>query len=151
MKEEEGFAKGKFHLLLIQILKKHKSLVEQVFQEKDLTYGQPKILHFLANNDGCIQKELAKNCHIKPATVTNLLHLMEKSGLIERKKSPTDKRVLNVYLTDKGRAAYEESKKVFEEMETVCFEGFTKEEMTAFVDYCKRIENNLKRKEEEND
>jgi DNA-binding MarR family transcriptional regulator len=148
--EEKGPI-GRLHILLIHIIKRHKDVVEKKFEAHGVTYGQPKILRFLARNDGCIQRELAKSCHIKPATVTNLLALMEKAELIERRQNPKDKRVLNVYLTEKGRAAQKKVEEIFVEIEGMCLEGFSEEEIDQLMDYFVRIEANLKRREENND
>ena len=39
------------------------------FGKIGITKGQPRILDYLSENDGCIQREIAKHCHIEPATV----------------------------------------------------------------------------------
>jgi len=75
------------------------------FSKVGITEGQPKILDLLSVDDGCIQREITNNCNIEPATVTSLLCIMEKTELIYRKQDPKDKRVLKVFLTEKGKMA----------------------------------------------
>lgn len=50
---------------------------------------------------------LARNAHVRPSSVSEVLERLEKSGLIERRRDQKDRRVLRVYLTDKGHAQNE--------------------------------------------
>ena len=50
-----------------------------------LTRGQPRMLRFLGENDGCRQKDIAEKFYIRAASVSGILSTMEKEGLIERK------------------------------------------------------------------
>ncbi|MBU3161852.1 MarR family transcriptional regulator [Clostridium frigoris] len=95
-----------------------------------LSPGQPKILEFLEYNNGCEQKEIAKACEIKPATVTNLLARMEAAHLIERKQLNGNRRSLHVSLTKEGEIVTKKVLKVFDEVRKKAFEGFTVEEQT---------------------
>ena len=46
---------------------------------------------------------IAKEVQLSQATVTNLVDRMERNGLILRKKSNEDKRVVEVHLTETGK------------------------------------------------
>lgn len=50
---------------------------------------------------------LARNAHVRPSSVSEVLERLEKSGLIERRRDQKDRWVLRVYLTDKGSAQNE--------------------------------------------
>lgn len=88
------------HLLMTN----HTAFRKRIFsalKNEGLTSGQPKVLEYLAEHDGALQKDIAAACRIEPATMTSLLCGMEKKGLITR--SAPDRRSLSVYLTEKGR------------------------------------------------
>lgn len=70
-------------------------------------HGQNRSLALLARNEGMKQADLARNAHVRPSSVSEVLERLEKSGLIERRRDQKDRRVLRVYLTDKGRAQNE--------------------------------------------
>ena len=70
-------------------------------------HGQNRSLALLARNEGMKQADLARNAHVRPSSVSEVLERLEKSGLIERRRDQKDRRVLRVYLTDKGRAKNE--------------------------------------------
>lgn len=127
---------------------------QNMFEEFDkigLTEGQPKILGFLTRNDGCIQRELAEHCHIKASTVTNILFSMEKAELIYRTPNPKDRRVLNVFLTEKGWDAHQRIKGKFAQVDEAAFEGFSEEERKQTIDYLNRIYDNLERRKREDE
>ena len=65
--------------------------------------AQHRVLALLAANEGLSQKELAQLMGVRPQSLSELLLRLEESGLVERRRSETDGRVINVYLTDDGR------------------------------------------------
>ena len=132
------------HHVLFKTLKAHRTICHEQFTKLDLTVGQPKILDFLCEHNGCSQKELAKHCHIEPATATSLLGHLERNGLIYRQANDRDRRVLNVYLTDEGKNRQHMVQKVFEQIDEDSFKGFTEEEKAKTVEYLNRICQNLK-------
>ena len=79
------------YLLMSDHLMIQKALVSRV-KDTGLTPGQPKVLDYLLNHDGTIQKEIAMFCHIEPASLTVLLNGMEKKGYIERRNVGNNRR-----------------------------------------------------------
>ena len=61
-------------------------------------------LFHLDPQGGISQRELAQEWSCDPSWVTNRIDRLEELGLAERKVSPTDRRVKEVWLTDEGRA-----------------------------------------------
>ncbi|MDD3193605.1 MAG: MarR family transcriptional regulator [Oscillospiraceae bacterium] len=66
-------------------------------------HGQGKILSVLRREDGIGQKELAEELQIRPASLSELLDKMQKSGWVQRRVNEKDRRKINVYLTVAGR------------------------------------------------
>ena len=71
------------YMLLVAFNRSNKVITRQIL-EKGLMPGQPKILEFLLENDGCTQKEIGKGCVLDKSTVTSLLSRMEENGLVSR-------------------------------------------------------------------
>lgn len=65
--------------------------------------GQPKMLRFLGENDGCRQKDIADRFFLRAASVSGVLNTLEKQGLIERRQNPKSRRETLIYLTDQGK------------------------------------------------
>lgn len=108
-----------------------------------LSIGQPKVLDYLRENDGAVQKEIAKGCHVEPASLSTILAGMEKNGLITRKMYENNRRNLNVYMTDKGKAISEQLIEHFSNIEKKALSGFTDSEIEDFLAYLTKIHNNL--------
>lgn len=136
------------HNLLLSI---HSIFYKRIFanlSNTGLTSGQPKVLDYLKYNDGCVQKDIATACEIESSTVTNLLLRMEEAGLIERRMLNGNRRSLYVFLTDKGRESQKKVSDVFDKIEKVAFNGFSKEEQIEFLGMFSKIYNNLMKENE---
>lgn len=70
-----------------------------------LSRGQGALLRVLAEEDGLSQMELAERLDIRPSSLGELAARLEASELVERRPNENDKRVVNVFLTQKGRDA----------------------------------------------
>lgn len=102
----------------------------------------------MKTHDGSIQREICDYCHMKPATVTEVLEKMEEKKLIERKYEPGSRRNLQVFLTPLGHDYLIKAGQVDALLEDVCFEGFTPEEKEAALSCFERIFTNLIRADE---
>lgn len=71
----------------------------------DPTRGKGRVLAMLKIKDGLSTKELASVTGVRISSMNEILAKLEAAGLVERRPSETDKRVMLVYLTDAGRAA----------------------------------------------
>lgn len=71
----------------------------------DTTRGQGRILAILKLQDGISTKDLSYLLGIRVSSLNELLAKMEKADYIKREPSETDRRVMLVKLTEKGRNA----------------------------------------------
>jgi DNA-binding MarR family transcriptional regulator len=61
------------------------------------------VLRVLLARDGVKSSELAGMMLTTPATVTSVINTLERDGYVERRRDDDDRRVVRLYLTDKGR------------------------------------------------
>lgn len=139
------------HVLLITASALHRERSRKQFQKLNLSDGQPKVLSVLLAMEGCLQKDLAKECHVKPATMTSLLKNMERNELIVKKKELVSggKRAYRIFFTEKGRKMGERVNSIVEKMEEESFSGFSEEEREQFLDLFSRVVKNLKELEKD--
>ncbi len=132
-----------FHyLLMADHLMVQKALVSSV-KDTGLTPGQPKILDFLMYHDGAIQKDIAKFCHIEPASLTAILNGMESKGYVERRNSGKDRRSLHVYLTETGKRYSARLSREFAKIESEALKGLSEEEVRQLRDLLSRVYENM--------
>lgn len=135
--------KRELNLLLIKVGATHKRRSAYEFMKRNLTAGQPRMLNYISQNNGCIQREIATDCNLEPASVTSVLNSMEKAELITRRPVKGDKRALAVWLTDKGTEKKKIVDEIFIEMENECFKGFSEDEKARAKDFLTRIHKNM--------
>ncbi len=103
------------------------------------------IIGFLAENadKDIYQKDLEEQFSITRSTVSKVLILMEKKGLIERHGVPHDARLKKLVLTEK---AWKISKLMIDDairMEETLTNGFTEEELDYLYSCIQRMKNNI--------
>ncbi len=127
--------------------------LHQTMSSMELGKGQPPILEYLTEHDGCIQSDIARRERKTAATTTVMLQTMEKNGLIERRSSPEDHRTVRVYITEKGREAHFMAQKALQRMDDEVFSDFTPEERRELARLLTKMRDSLKKilKVEEDD
>ncbi len=69
-----------------------------------VTIGQWYFLRVLWEEDGLTQRELSQRVGMMEPTTVTALNGMEKRDYVKRVRNTDDKRKVNIYLTDRGRA-----------------------------------------------
>jgi MarR family transcriptional regulator, organic hydroperoxide resistance regulator len=77
-------------------------------RETGVSAGTWFTLALLIREDGMSQGELSQRFDIDPSRVTRLAKRLEKEGLLRKERDRGDKRVVRMYLTDKGRGLFED-------------------------------------------
>ena len=132
-----------FHYLLMA---NHIMLQKQLFNNiKDLklTLGQPKVLDYLRQNDGAMQKDIAQGCHIEAASLSTILNGIEKNGLITRNIDKYNRRNINIFMTEKGKEICKRIEQEFITIEKKAFYNFSEKEIQKLTEYMIKIYNNL--------
>lgn len=127
-----------------------KRIVDQtVFPEKEAekrpTGMHGWIIGYLYDNRHreVYQRDIQEQFSVRRSTVTGMLQLMEKNGLITRHSVPEDARLKRIELTPQ---AIEQHKKImagFQEVEKRMASGLTEEERKTFLELCGKIAANL--------
>ncbi|MNI19323.1 MarR family transcriptional regulator [Paenibacillus graminis] len=100
----------------------------------DTSRGQGRILAFLRMKDGISTKDLSYMLDIRVSSLNELLAKLEKAEYITRKPSETDKRIILIYLTQKGQ---EEEGQELDRGDI--FSRLLPEEQVAYGEYTDRI------------
>ena len=130
------------YLLMANHFMIQKALVTSV-KDTGLTSGQPKVLDYLKNHNGAVQKDIAAGCHIEPASLTAILNGMKTKGLIERRLCPDNHRFYNVYLTETGRLYVGRLENEFDTIESYALQNFSEADKEQLIEYLSRIYNTM--------
>lgn len=135
--------KESLHYLLMANHSMFQKILLDNIKDTGLTLGQPKVLDYLKDHDGVIQKDIAAACHIEPASLTSILNGMEKKELIIRKICNGNRRSFHIFLTSKGKEQTNRIESEFEKIEQSALNGFTKTEKDKLNDYLSKIYQNI--------
>lgn len=91
-----------------EIVRKYKPFLDEL----DMTYTQYITMMVMWEQKEVTVKELGEYLYLDSGTLTPLLKTLEKKGLVERKRSKEDERVLNVFITKEGEALKEKAVQV---------------------------------------
>lgn len=91
-----------------EVIRRYRPLLEEL----DLTYTQYITMMVFWEVEQINVKELGKRLYLDSGTLTPLLKSLEAKGYVNRSRSKTDERVLNVELTAAGKALKERAEKI---------------------------------------
>ena len=147
MKDEcqinSGDFEDKLTTTLMRLFRAHFNITDEYLKKEGLYHGQPYIIISLYHNDGQSLKELTACRNVKASTTTTMVSRMEKLGLVKKVADEKDRRKTRVYLTDKGREKYNAIINVNNELDDICFEGFSDEQKLLTKMLLKKIIENI--------
>ncbi|MEO8023123.1 MarR family transcriptional regulator [Polaromonas sp.] len=113
--------------------------VERELESSGLTNAQWVPLLKLYMGRASTAAELARECDLDAGSMTRLLDRLEAKGLCRRTRSSEDRRVVNLELTEAGRAAAKEIPVILSRIQNAHLAGFSLEEWQTLKGYLTRI------------
>jgi DNA-binding MarR family transcriptional regulator len=101
IEKSAGFLLAKAHQRLYAYFRRELS-------DYAITPPQFALLAFLWRRDGLSQTELSERTEVDRTTISGLVDRLEKTGLVERRPNPSDRRACLVNLTQAGKALEKE-------------------------------------------
>ena len=128
--------------LMRRILAAASMEVERELEPSGLTNAQWVPLFKLFMGSASTVAELARGCQLDTGGMTRLLDRLETKGLVRRVRSSEDRRVVNLELTDEGRAAAKTIPAVLCGVQNAHMRGFTLQEWQTLKTLLRRILDN---------
>lgn len=108
----------------------------------DMKVSEFTVLETLYHKGPQTVREISNAVLIKFGSITYIIDKLENKGLIERINSKTDRRVVNIYITDEGKqlmnTIFPQHQLVIEKL----FRDISKKEKIVLIDLLKRIGKN---------
>lgn len=122
-------------------------LFQRVLQTKiephGVTLGMWYFLRVLWGQDGMTQSELSQRIGTMEPTTLSAVRDMERSGFVERVRNASDRRKINIHLTEKGRALREMLLPLAIEVVGTALAGFSEREVTMLLALLAGLQRNL--------
>jgi DNA-binding MarR family transcriptional regulator len=87
--------------------------------------------------------QLARRAFMTPQSMSEVIHALERKGLIKRNPHPNHRRTLPATLTAKGRRVLTACDEVVSEFEDAMLDGFSEADRATFRDMIKAAARNL--------
>jgi len=94
---------GSLGFRLARTARSMKRALESRLSEYNITASQYIVLAQLNDEDGISLSQLGERLDFDNPTITGVVDRMERDGLVERRRVADDRRVINVFLTQKGK------------------------------------------------
>lgn len=112
---------------------------------QDITPMQTWIVGYLHDHkdEDVFQKDIERDFTITRSTVTGILKLMEKNGLIYRLSVPEDARLKKLILTRRGEDMFQNVRSHIDKTEQMLAKGLSREEVETLFTLLEKIKRNL--------
>jgi DNA-binding MarR family transcriptional regulator len=105
--------------------------------------AQGRILYVLWEHEKLSITEIGRLTSLAKTTLTSMLDRMEAGGLVERIPDKKNRRQIFVTITEKAKGYKQMYDQVSNEMNTLFYQDFTREEITDFENMLRKIIKNL--------
>jgi DNA-binding MarR family transcriptional regulator len=105
--------------------------LEQIVSKHGLGIPQYVVLALLAETPGLPNAELARKAFVTPQSMNEVLQQLEASGLVERQPSPSNARILNAQLTQRGEKKWRSVNDDVLDLEGRLLLGLSRDEVRA--------------------
>jgi DNA-binding MarR family transcriptional regulator len=109
----------------------------------ELTRAQWRALKVTSRNEGLSQSELAEHLDMEAIPVGRVIDRLEKTGFVERRADPADRRRWRLYLTPKAHAVVGEMEVIAGELRDDALRGIEKNDLDTLLSVLDSIKENL--------
>lgn len=128
---------------LHHLVAREMELVHDRFRNLGLNNQQARLLKYVSEHPGTIQKDVAQYLNRQNATVTNMLKVLEKQGYVSRRIPDDNERQKQLYLEAKGEELIASINAVFAALETEVRDALPENERESLVKNLNRIQSRL--------
>ena len=112
---------------------------DEAMSRHGVRVGQNLVLEVLWDTDGLTPGELAERLHVSTPTVVKSATRMEATGLVARRRDEADRRLVRLYLTDRGRSVQTDIEATRDELERRATTALTDAERRHLISALRKI------------
>ena len=130
---------NEFLTLFTRASKLMRGAADEAMSRHGVRVGQNLVLEVLWGTDGLTPGELAERIHVSTPTVVKSATRMEATGLVARRRAQADRRLVRLYLTDRGRSVQTEIEAARDELDRRATAGLTDAERRHLISALRKI------------
>ena len=133
--------------LMNRIMGRYNASLRDEMSGLGLTTPKMRSLAVLCVNDGLLIRELAVLTVTDPSTLSRALDQLATDGLVRREMDSADSRAVRVFITETGRAAFDQLWPHMAVAQARMFRGIPEDERRAFVGTLQKMLTNIRKHE----
>ena len=118
--------------------------LDEALRPLELSSLQYTVMSVLAKNENLSSSRLSRRFYVTPQTMGEIILLLERKGLIERREDPANKKSLLLSLTRLGKAVCAEGDAHVRKLERRIFGGLSATELAALRSILARAASSLR-------
>ncbi len=126
-------------IALRRILRATELYGRELARTAGLTPVQIRVLQIVLSQGSVTPKEISKQMGVSPATISTLIDRLVAKGMVERRRSETDRRQTNITLSPEGRAAIDGAPDPLQQKYVKEFEALADWEQSMIVAALERV------------
>lgn len=100
---------------------------------KDITNNDMHIIEAVGLGEGNNMSTIAQKISVTPGSLSIAMNSLVHKHYVERRRSETDRRVVNITLTEKGKRAFNHHKEFHDQMTRAALASLSEDEIRALV------------------
>lgn len=132
-----------FAYLMQDVTRQMRTVFDRRATRFALTRAQWRALKTIRRNEGLSQAELADFLDMQPIPVGRVVDRLEKTGYIERRADPGDRRRWRLHLTAKAHAVVDEMEVIAGGLRNEALQGIAPDDFDTLLRVLGQIKNNL--------
>jgi DNA-binding MarR family transcriptional regulator len=109
-----------------------RSRMEEVLRPHGVSLHQYTAMSILERRGGLSSAQLARRHFVTPQAANQLVALLERDGLIERRPDPVNRKILRAWLTEQGQRTLAECHSAVDELEEQMLTALTPAQAREF-------------------
>ncbi len=136
----------KAFIMFSDLIKQFYEVKSDTLKVLNLKLSHLKILHLLSDHNGINQQEIAVISASKRSTISEIISEMESEDLVMRIGNDKDRRVMNIFLTERGKTASDLIQSEFRKYCMQCMDSFSDAEVLLFQQLLNRFQISKRKK-----
>ncbi|MFD2740124.1 MarR family winged helix-turn-helix transcriptional regulator [Sulfitobacter aestuarii] len=126
-------------IALRRILRSTELYGRELAKAAGLTAVQVRVLQILTETGHATSKEICTRMGVTQATMSSVIDRLSKKAMVERRPSLSDRRAIDIIITDAGRHAVDTAPDPLQQRYVAQFEAMEEWEQAMFVSVLERV------------
>jgi len=125
--------------LVVRTARAMKKNLDARLSELGITSSQAHVLSTLNQEDGLPLSAIGKKVFLDKPAITGLADRLEKDGLVVRRRTSIDRRIIRLFLTPKGKTLITHYENVIEEIDHEIVSALSSGELSEFRQFLNKV------------